>query len=321
MHILISRSSIPSTIIKRHQATLAALAVVATSLGWSAPGQACSLDPCPAPVRLFGRDAVVPGNLVYFQLLGGQHVEGELQSLVPLTLETAQGEPIPASVRSIGHDRVFAPDQPIPAETRVVLRYQLACRFAPEVEGDVRVYEFTTSEAVTDFVLGKPSLTVTDEGVNANDRAFVKLRYDLGATSAALSHLIDWDPAIDDVAGSLRAAAFSTEVSTFCEEKEELSLDSCDGIDFVPEGKYTIRAKATIVGFDDLQEISTDVETRCAPATPDDDVDADLPGAVTDSESAGGCSLSGSSSGGASSLLALLGLCVARLRTRGRRAR
>ena len=44
-----------------------------------------------------------------------------------LKLHTKTGEPLAASIRTIGKDQVFAPDAPIPENTEVVLEYSSDC--------------------------------------------------------------------------------------------------------------------------------------------------------------------------------------------------
>ncbi|HKO91941.1 MAG TPA: hypothetical protein VJU61_12350, partial [Polyangiaceae bacterium] len=146
----------------RYQALIAITAFgLLAAAALPSPSHACSLPPCTSPVRLFERGATVPGNLVYFKLLGGINVDGALQPLSPLSLETSEHEPIAASVRTIGFDRVFAPDQPIAPGTHVVLTYRPTCLFADEQVASA-TYEFTTSEAA-EFEPRQPALEVARE--------------------------------------------------------------------------------------------------------------------------------------------------------------
>lgn len=68
------------------------------------PAASCSRRCSDAPVRLFPAVAEVPGNLIYFKVLVAD--PGRLQ------LVTVGGQSVPANVRRIGDDRVFAPEQP-----------------------------------------------------------------------------------------------------------------------------------------------------------------------------------------------------------------
>src|SRR6187399_1877938 len=77
----------------------------------ASPAEACSIPICTTPVRLptGGRMA---GDHFYFKVI-------DVDPGV-LSLRTAEGEPIAASIRTIGNDRVFAPEQPLAAGTSVV---------------------------------------------------------------------------------------------------------------------------------------------------------------------------------------------------------
>src|SRR5687768_10530519 len=102
-------------------ARLAALGVAAAAVALFAvveTASACLTDACDPPVRLAGME-FVPDNLVYFEITP--------DNPSAMTMRTAAGEPIPASIRTIGNDRVFAPDAPIPPETDVVLEYEESC--------------------------------------------------------------------------------------------------------------------------------------------------------------------------------------------------
>ena len=63
------------------------------------------------------------GNLVYFQVLA--------EDPGPLALRTAAGDAIAASIRTLGSDRVFAPEAPLPENTSLVLEYRESCDGVP----------------------------------------------------------------------------------------------------------------------------------------------------------------------------------------------
>jgi hypothetical protein len=257
---------------------------------------------------------------VYFQLLGGVNVDGELQPLTPLTLETAEGEPISASVQTLGPDRVFAPDQTIPAGTRVVLKYRPTCRPAEESLGEVE-YAFTTGEAYTEGLMSESSLKVTQQGQDTHrNQAFVKLRYEYGSRAGAdaLAHLLELAPIIDGVKAPRDEDGLSLSVTTLCSKREEEIRDGCDVLSFVPEGEHDVVAKGKVIGFGELPETRATVETDCS-SKADDSADLD-PAGGDDAASSDGCSLAGRPHSGTAPLLALLGLCLNRARMRRRRA-
>lgn len=302
--------------------SLAALVVALAALGSATPARACSKEQCTPPVRLFARDATVPGNLVYFQLLGGVNVDGDLQPPSPLRLETAEGEPISASVQTIGGDRVFAPDQTIAPGTRVVLKYRPNC-FPAEAGTEEAEYAFTIGEAFSEVLLTGAALQITKEGEGeSSDETFVELRYDYDASVGAkqLAHLVDWVPTIDGVKAPLGEDALSTRVTTLCTRSEEVIRDGCGALSFVPAGEHDVVARGKIIGFGDLPETRLSVETHCAAPSDDDGADASPADTVEAASSDGGCSLAAGPQSGASYLLALFGLIASRTRTRRRRA-
>lgn len=307
------------SILLRAQPCLAAFVLTAAALGTAAPARACSKELCSPPVRLFARDAEVPGNLVYFELLGGLNVDGQLQPASPLTLETAEGEPIAASVQTVGSDRVFAPDQPIAAGTHVVLKYRPSCLSADDGPAEIE-YAFTTGAAFTAVLPAEPSLEITEQGQGGErSRALVKLHYaqDASGGAEALAHLIALTVAVDGERAPLDPDGLSASVQTRCAQRDEEIHDGCGVLTYVSEGEHSVAAKGKIIGFGDLPELRAGVETRCSAERDDEAADAEPVDAVEPSN--GGCSLAATPQSGPSSLLALLGLFMIRARARRRR--
>jgi hypothetical protein len=77
------------------------------------PRWACPAPCFNGPLRTFENGPSIPGNLGYFKVLADDPGE--------LSLKTEDGKAIPANARMIGPDRVYAPIQPIAADSVVLL--------------------------------------------------------------------------------------------------------------------------------------------------------------------------------------------------------
>ena len=230
----------------------------AAVLKLAAPAAACSPPFCPPPLR-FPPTAWMPGNLVYFKLLDDTQVE--------LSLRTAAGEPIAASIRTIGNDRVFAPEEPIPAGTQAVLDYSFPCG----AEARQHSFEFL-ADLHASIELQPAELQIVEQGIAypgvPNDEAsFVRLRHlsgDLnGAASALMTHTftVDGMPARLGEVNSQQVV----EVSASCNPSfAENQQDTCGTLYSVTPGVHTVEARTSIVGeLIQPAPVHLAVEVRC----------------------------------------------------------
>jgi hypothetical protein len=293
--------------------------------------QACSLPSCSEPVRLSGMQSV-PGNLVYFEVTANDPGA--------MAMRTEAGEPIPASIRTIGNDRVFAPDAPIPPETNVVLEYELSCyddiESPPPGEFAFRTFEHLP------VTLQPGRLYVEEYGVaspgEANgERGFVRVKLQPSADYAA-EHLMTHTLSIDGQPWSpwpLVGSSWQVSVDSQCRyQHTEIEYDSCGGVWSVPVGRHTLTLQTHILGQDTQPEpLTLEIETRCpTPGTETDvgDPDRDDTSGAAATETAAAsretrdvaaCALPGGrgvSSGAGAGLLLLAALGLAR--RRGRRS-
>jgi hypothetical protein len=295
-------------------ARLAALGVVTTAVALFAvveTASACLTDACDPPVRLAAME-FVPGNLVYFEITA--------ENPAAMTMRTAAGEPIPASIRTIGNDRVFAPDAPIPPETDVVLEYEESCHSSSTQPPGRGEFAFRTVEHRP--VTFQPGHLFLDEyGVAAPgqglERAFVRVRLQ---PMADAEHLMRHALSVDGHplrAWPLFGSAWQASVDTYClEGYPEIYFDSCGGVSHVPEGRHTLILTSHVIGHDvPLEPLTLEVETRCPTAdadAPPADGDDEAPSEVREGAS---CAVPGgraASSHAATALLVLAALAVAR---------
>ncbi|HTV25712.1 MAG TPA: hypothetical protein VMG12_43750 [Polyangiaceae bacterium] len=306
---------------------------------FGAPASACSLPTCEPPVRLAPLP-YLPGNLVYFQVVA--QIEP-----TDLVLRTAEGEPIAASIRTIGSDRVFAPEQPIAEGTSVVLEYSTVCFGEPAQ----RTYEFTTTAAAT-IELVPAQLDVEESGVKGPGRndeaAFVRVRHLSGDATGDASALMVHSYSIDGVPTGLREVGgqLLIEVPVPCRPAVSTrQIDTCGNLYAAPPGVHSVEVSTHIIGADtqpepvrlavdvqcpdaDADEPSDDGQTAAPDPTPDigapmaspsdftprDDDESDIP-RIDDpalapplQSSASSCSLGSNGSGtGGSLLLACIG--------------
>lgn len=243
-------------------------ALVALALGaWSAPAFACSYDPCGPAVRTFGENARVPGNLVFFR------VEKDDATLA---LVTADGTPIPASVRTINGDKVFAPEQPIAANQRVRVRWSYKCTQSGwDLEDE---YTFKTTEPVAPLT-GHAELELLEAGLRpwsnthrretdwregfadvlpgwSNDDELI----------GAYSHLFDVRYEVDGKV--VWKSGLALVVRTPCERAAAGNGSSCGDFDEFPAGPHTVSAIGHIIGTGVSLNASLEVNTSCNGAPP-----------------------------------------------------
>jgi hypothetical protein len=185
----------------------------------------------------------MPGNLVYFKVLDAD------PGL--LALRTAAGEPIAASIRTIGNDRVFAPDQPIAATTELVLEYSSACG----LERQAQTFEFMADQP-EEIDLAPAQLEVVEQGlaypgVAGSEASFVRIRHHTGDQNGAASALMTHTFRVDGLPARMIEinSQHLVELSAKCAPADrETLVDTCGTVYSVTPGRHTVEARTTIVG-------------------------------------------------------------------------
>lgn len=232
-----------------------ALAFLALVGSYERAAQACSEPSCTAPIRLFAQREV-PGNLVYFEVL--------VDDPGPLTLRKADGTPIAASIRTIGADRVFAPDEPIEPYTRVTLEYTPQCSDTP---AEPQSLSFLTG-SLEEPTLGELSARVVFEELVMNEATgalehVVQVAF-WPTSSAYLEHLVSTRVTLGDLPVSGTADG-TIEVRTSCQPRQaDATLTPCgDGVT-VPEGVHVVEVSAHVVGAEEQPApVALEVVTDC----------------------------------------------------------
>jgi uncharacterized protein (TIGR03382 family) len=229
------------------------------------PAQACPAACLGPPVRVFAPGRLIPGNLVYFKVIA--------DNPGPLNLKTGDGKEIPANIRMIGPHRVFAPIDPIAADTLVVLTYP---RGSCSRDALSITFVFQTS-APLEIQLQPAVLTAGDYGLLSTlpalsstsavgPFAFQRLSYGLLDATGAASHLIDLDVTADGVVFS---AWPNIEIQGVCTKDIPRAIGTCTQPILGP-GPHTVRAQPHIVGQPDppAAELEIDFDRACNMACP-----------------------------------------------------
>src|SRR5690606_15209219 len=198
-----------------------------------------------APVRAFGEASAIPANLIYFKI--------EVADPGPLSLRTADGTPVAASIRTVGGDRVFAPDEAVEPGTELVLEYEASC--VGETPSMPLTYAFMVDEPA-DVELRPAELQIAEQGVaypglTNNEAAFFRLRYYPPDANGAALHLMDHTATVDGkpFRVSIRGGVPMVEVSTGClPVLQDYVQDTCGWFHAVPPGEHTVEVRSTIVG-------------------------------------------------------------------------
>jgi hypothetical protein len=237
------------------------VSLAAGAMSVAMPAGACSIATCSSPVRL-PPSPYLPGNLVYFQVLGEDDPSG-------LQLRTAEGEPIAASVRDVEGDRVFAPEQPIAEGTAVVLEYSTLCFGEPARQ----TFELTTT-APGAIELEPARLTVQERGVAGPGRfdeaSFVRVRHWPGDTNGVASPLMIHSASVDGVpVGTVDVAGQSLlEILVPCRPPvASPGIDTCGNLFAAPPGVHLVQVSTHIVGAATQPEpVGLEVEVQCPDA-------------------------------------------------------
>jgi hypothetical protein len=258
-----------------------ALAVLAVGAAVSAVAErasACSLDPCPSSVRLPPMP-YLPGNLVYFQIIGDDPPE--------IALRTAEGEPIAASIRTIGGDRVFAPEQPIAEGTQLVLDYSIQCVGGPP-QTLAQTFEFMTS-IHSEMAFNPGRLEVEEIGIRYpgrdNETSFVRVRYWPGESNGDTSALMSHSYTVDGLPVWLQLlnGGNLVEVPVACRPQVvDAVRDSCGSLYTLPPGVHTVELSTHVVGATTQPEpVRLQVDVQCPDADAADSSSDDGPAPST----------------------------------------
>jgi hypothetical protein len=250
---------------------LSAVGLLGVLTCYASPARACPARCIRPPLRTFDDGAYTPGNLVYFKVL----VDDPGQ----LSLKTADGKEIPANIRMIGPDRVYAPVEPIPADTSVVLTEpSTSCAVPGSSLPETVTYEFHT-RAPLEIQLRDAGLTANEYGLisglaefgnaNAGPIAFQRLGYgSIDATGAAL-HLLDLDVSVDGQ-HFLGQGGWPIEIHGVCTADGPIPqpLGTCHETIYGP-GHHTVTAQPHIVGQSDPPPTVLDIDfgRACGVAT------------------------------------------------------
>jgi hypothetical protein len=242
---------------------------------------ACSPPRCPSSVRVPPMP-YLPGNLVYFQITGDDPPD--------IALRTPEGEPVAASIRTIGTDRVFAPEQPIAEGTQLVLEYSAQCSPEPlEYE-----FEFMASAPVAmEFNPGR--LEIAEVGVRQPGRdgetSFVRVRHWPGASNGDTSFLMGHSSRVDGVpVWPLELNGENlTEVPVACRPRVSESMrDTCGMLNTLPPGVHTVEVFTHVVGATTQPDpVSLQVEVQCPDTDADSSGDDEPQPSTPDQETAG----------------------------------
>lgn len=217
----------------------------AALFGHAGEASACSKFCQDAPIRLFPQTAEIPGNLVYFKVL--------VDDPGSLTLTTAKGERLRASVRRIAGDRVFAPDQPVPAGVELVVHYQQRC--LGKILEQTQAFK-TASPA--EPMLRPAESQIVEEGTRypgdtRNESRFYRVRYYSPDAASGVTHLLETVATIDGKVLDF-AETYPQQPLVFVEARcagetaTEWGVDSCGGLRFVPLGERTLVITSHVVG-------------------------------------------------------------------------
>jgi uncharacterized protein (TIGR03382 family) len=238
-----------------------ALALFGALMGAAMPARACPAT-CQT-LRTFGQGVAVPGNLVYFKVL--------VDDPGVLSLKTADGTAIAASIRMIGQDRVYAPIDPIPADTMVVLSYvENTCgRNAMPM-----TYAFQT-RAPLQLQLQDAIITSGEYGViggfgetfspPVTSLAFQRISYGSPDAAGAVVHLIDIDVNVDGrqfwVPYPNNYDMGPIEIRGVCSAIGPIPrvVGTCGAPIYGP-GRHTVSVQPHIVGYADPPPSSLDID-------------------------------------------------------------
>lgn len=208
----------------------------------------------------------VAGNLVYFKVLATE--PGRLE------LVTAKGGRVPASIRRIGPDRVFAPEKPLPAGQELVLHYQQHC------SGKLtdRKQAFRTA-APAQPKLRAAELQITEQGTRypgdaRNESRFYRVQYYAPEETAVATHLLETTFRIDGRRLELEKPFPEMPIvliEAWCNPEWATGwhVDTCGRLHHIPVGEHTLTADSHFVGHDaTVAAVSTRLTFECGGSLP-----------------------------------------------------
>jgi hypothetical protein len=227
----------------------------------------CSVLCVEPSVRTFGEQREIPGNLVYFKVLTAGD-PGKLE------LRKKDGTRVPASIRTIGRDRVFAPEIAVANGTELFLSFESRCERLREKPW-LATYSFKVGPSGTQE-FRPPELVASEVGTRYpgtwNEAGFVRVEYYEPDAAATSHHLIDTEVTIDGrpyqfdhrPVSSLPTITVVSDCVIRGRWSDGWVVDSCDTLRSVPPGDHTLTVKPRVVGSaNDPPPTSIRIHTTC----------------------------------------------------------
>lgn len=229
-------------------AALACLIGLTTLVLTPAQATACVTVPtCQSPLRVFPVTENIPGNLVFFRVL-----------IKPFnaSLRAIDGTPIPADVRIVGRDHVFAPLADLPAGLDVQLVYDDVCPPGAQVTvpglprpSTQHTFTFRTGPA-GELETSVPSLSYAGRSIEGD---IATTLVEVSAQNAATTHLTDIVATVSsERAGEIQTMPVSPEgmiaLPISCAHPHLIAVNSCVGITQFGAADYMVAARFTVVG-------------------------------------------------------------------------
>jgi hypothetical protein len=259
---------------------------------WAAPSAtalACTYPPCPPRSVVLHFETTLPSNAFFFEVLADDPG--------PLRLrDRATGEPIAASIKTLGADRVYSPDVPLTVGREVELEFDTSGEgCAP------RTQVFTVGPAGDLTAVLAPTLLVSGQGysdVPSSKQAFVRAQYEVPNVPASLLRTT-WkvDGQVFQEVGGVGAYPF--ELRALC--GGGFSTD-CGGPDSLTPEAHVIEVTTRVLGGASVTQ-RLEVDLRCDKGGGNVVVAGD---AGVEKEGDDGCALGGSGVGGWAWLALLL---------------
>jgi hypothetical protein len=256
----------------RNNKLLAIGMAAAVGLCVSSPALACSPSPCEPTVRLFGPAGIeVATNFVYFKLL--------VDDPGPLLLRTRAGQPIAASIRQLGDDRVFAPDEPLAEGTDAELVYTPRCKPIGQEPQEPQPVVYAFHAGIAGEYEPRPGeLELTEQGLRyprqANEASFVEVRYYTPEVTGGAFHLMEHFATIDGLPialGGIEGGNLGLRIKSMCAPpNDKVMRDTCGAITSVPPGDHMIEVWTHVIGQTGASERARmTIDTRCSARCPE----------------------------------------------------
>jgi MYXO-CTERM domain-containing protein len=265
---------------------LAAL-VVAVGVGRSRPASACTV--CLQMVMLPDEQpngVELPADRVAFRLVPGIKTQAVESALMLRAVES--NLVIPASVKEVGGDRFYAPDQPLTPGQSYLLHYEGACQsivgnIGPSKPKTLAILAGPAEEVPATFEAPPVTITLLENEPAAGQRtAVAKLDFDSDffrrfRPVLAVQVEVDGQPFY-----GLPRVNHPPELTleAACGSDRGLSRDSCSTLDNVLPGRHQVKVIPDVVGADrDPAPLTMDIDLRCDPPAASGCAAAGRPGA------------------------------------------